>query len=225
MKRSLISLFCLSLFAAGQNAVVTGVAEGSPDSTLVARVFRTVAEPAACTQDLGSAIPPPLPAGSLEEGPVGNDPLGNWGPVESGAQLSLRLATNRFVVGQMVTAYVILRNDSRDIVEYNFARLQGGLCNFSLWNAEELRGIVLPLAPRSIVHSQILRGTQHRSWARLDKVFDLSRPGRYVVRAISCLVLDKNGTVTTVVSGPVQVEIMAPSPPPESAEKEKRGGP
>ena len=48
--------------------------------------------------------------GKPECRPAEFDPQGNWGPVVSGFQISIRLATNTFRVGSMINARVILRN-------------------------------------------------------------------------------------------------------------------
>jgi len=176
-------------------------------------VFRT--EPATtarrCTEGLGRSAPPGLPAGSPEEGPAGGDPAGNWGPVDGGAQLSLRLATNRFVLGEMITAYIILRNCGDSILTYSKAFAQGGVCNFDLWDQGpiEHRGVEIRPVLVGLDGPQIPKGAQHRSWARLDKVFDLTQPGRYVVRAISGVIRDSDGNLASVVSAPVQFEIVA----------------
>jgi hypothetical protein len=69
-------------------------------------------------------------------------------------------------------------------------------------------------------------GTQHRGWARLDKIFDLKTPGRYIVRAISCVSTLDGKSRTSIVSGPVRFEILpAPKGKPREAAEPGKGGP
>jgi hypothetical protein len=188
-------------------------------------------------EGLAGPTPPPLPPGSPAEGPVEKDPEGHWGPAEEGVQLSLRLETNRFVLGQPVTAYVILRNCTNGFwfPSYRRSGLQGTVCNFNLWGPAQQLGTTQqePVGARpkgppvgfetSQWPSRVGPGRQQRSWARLDKVFGLRRPGLYVVRAVACTRLGENLAPTTAVSGPVQFEILpaAKDKPKDPAEPPK----
>ena len=107
-------------------------------------VFRT--EPALtdlrCSEGLGRSFPPSLPPGSPEEGPASSDPAGNWGPVDGDAQLSLRLATNRFVLGQMITAYVIFRNCGGSTLSYESSFVQAVKSGSKLHAVRTLRDVL-----------------------------------------------------------------------------------
>ena len=177
-------------------------------------------------EPFGDPSPPPLPAGVAAEGPAADDPEGHWGAVEQGAQLSLRLATNRVAAGAPVTAYVSHRNHRETPLAYKSGSVQGGVCNFNLWNVfhEEARAASVPSLHFSDSWWPISPHTQHRSWVRLDKVFDLSGPGHYVVRAVACITVDPDGEATTVVSGPVRFEILPAAKGKAKAERET-GGP
>ena len=61
------------------------------------------------------------------------------------------------------------------------------------------------LTPLSVL---VERGSQHRTWARLDKVFDLQKPGRYSVLALGSVPLLNRTGHTIVVSGAVEFEIL-----------------
>src|SRR5579863_9882496 len=54
----------------------------------------------------------------LESRPAKADPEGNWGLVKDGLQLSVRLETNRILVGRTAEVRIILRNVGSNIVQY-----------------------------------------------------------------------------------------------------------
>jgi hypothetical protein len=60
-------------------------------------------------------------------------------------------------------------------------------CNFEVWDAEGERLEPIPHVPLfgSWLRVLVREGQQHRTWARLEKAFELKSAGQYRVRAVA----------------------------------------
>jgi hypothetical protein len=118
-----------------------------------------------------------------EQLPAEQDPAGNWGSVTNGLQLSARFYTTNLVTGQPLTAVILVRNlGPREVT-----RGGGSSANYNYFLTLHRDGrLVAPLIPPlksdhdgSAWHYDFPVGTQLRETLRLDKIFDLTQPGKY----------------------------------------------
>jgi hypothetical protein len=169
---------------------------------------------------LPSIWPPSLPSGAPEEQPSDRDPLGHWGAVADGWQLSIRLSTNRFLAREPVVAYAILRNVSTGPKPLHLFRgVHTPICDFELWDQTEKqrkppkKRLITSGAGGRLVDPK----TQYRVWVRLDKVHDLGAPGRYRIRGVAPVPNQDLGfglVYTNVISGTVDFEVLPPAAAP-----------
>ncbi len=167
--------------------------------------------------------PPALPAGALEEQTSDGDPLGHWSSSVEGWQMSVRLTTNRFMAGDSIVAFVILRNDSTKSNPLHLYRgVHTPLCNFELWDRadKQCEPPKLLLSTSGAGGRMVPAKTQYRTWVCLDKVYDLSEPGRYRVRGVAPVPIHGVGpspVYTNVISGMIDFDVLprpaAPAPP------------
>jgi hypothetical protein len=216
--RTTVVLAALLCCAAAAETVVSQPQTKRAFSTNHSIPFQTISEVGSppFIRKLPDFSPPALPPGATAELPSEQDPSGNWGRITEGFQLSLRLDTNRFTVGQTIPAYVILRNTSTSPLTYTeYGGIHARFCNFDLWDWAERQADVPHRPPASLtpVRVMVKAGTQLRTWANLAEIFDLTKPGRYSIIAEGAVRLLHREGHTIITSSPVEFEIL---PKPES---------
>ncbi len=160
---------------------------GQPTTTTNMTLPVTSALSRFATRDRGGIIsfteghsPPPIISGNEETRPAETDPRGHWGSVCNGLQLGLRFAKEEFTIGEKIHAYVIVRNPTSTNRIYF---LRGGhtpASSFMGWNSQDQE---IPATKRWLIprpsSSYLPAGSQDRYWACLNRVFDLTVPGKY----------------------------------------------
>jgi len=165
-----------------------------------------------------------------ESRPAEKDPEGNWGVVEEGFQLSIRLEKKRFTNGEPIQASIFLRNVSDKQLTYYFHSSPGiALRMFAsrdgqrLYRNDEAKPGMTFKEQLKCAYSghrwsaKLEPGTQREFIAQLTDVFNLSTNGEYKVHAsheiISLLntnmpIRDRtNPFATNVVSGVATIYI------------------
>jgi hypothetical protein len=141
-------------------------------------------------------------------------PAGNWGPVMDGLQLSLRLTTNQFAVGNSVDAIVILRNVGTTLVQYN--EVARGRKNDTFhFVVTTTNGVVANRPESDIIHGRIMQlppSTQSKYHKNLAADFNLTKPATYQVYAKFYHADSLTKARLEIVSGETSFEIVAPSP-------------
>lgn len=125
---------------------------------------------------------------SKESLPAAEFPEGNWGTVTNGFQLSLRFETNVLASGGCINAIVLLRNVTNSVLCYQVPSVAGrdGPIGFVVFRSGENIIKPLPSDEISVISSRevnLFPKTQHKYIERLDKRFDLKKPGQYTVFA------------------------------------------
>ena len=154
-----------------------------------------------------------VPSGGPESRPAEQDSEGHWGTAVEGFKLSLRFATDTFVVGDPIVAYPHLRNVTNRSLEYVLGLdLQASpACDLTV---RDSHGQQLAYKKRfggigGARTSHVQPFMQHRYWARLDDAVDMRKPGEYTVQTKATVVtLDGKGT-TNIYSAPAVIRIFA----------------
>ena len=125
---------------------------------------------------------------SNESRPAEQDPEGHWGKVVDGFQLSLRFEKQEFTNGEPVLATILMRNVSDKQLTYGKELVTGrpSPINVLVWNEQEKLNLKTDdtLVPRaSASNVSLYPRTQHKYRLRLDKYYDLTKPGIYSVQA------------------------------------------
>ncbi len=151
------------------------------------------------------------------------DTNGNWGLAMDGMQLSVRFRKVKFIQGELVPAYIILRNvgverrgwDRNALPDngYQFTLQQG--TNISTWFRPKQESVPMIFSGgmnegdpyRYIAYPH----TQGLTVVYLNRFFDLNHTGQYSLRVeINVPTMDGKGT-TNVVSGMATFEVMQKS--------------
>lgn len=160
---------------------------------------------------------------ATESRPAEQDPEGHWGPATEGFQLSIRLQKESFTNGEPVTACIILRNVSGRLLRYFNASINDPMSKVVLMRGQErVPGKDEPkpgATPREILKAahrgsmssfQSPPGTQRKFLVELDKMFDLSTNGEYVVQAMRTIPSLDTKSEEKVASGKATFRITGP---------------
>jgi hypothetical protein len=121
--------------------------------------------------------------------PAEQDPEGNWGAVTNGLQMSVRLYQRQFTNGQPVRVTILWRNVGSTPNWFTSATWENYTFDLSLFRDGMEIKPVMPRLNQEASHDGSVGGglvephTQWRFGLRLDKIFDLSKPGAYQLRA------------------------------------------
>jgi hypothetical protein len=123
-----------------------------------------------------------------ESRPADQDPEGHWGKVVDGFQLSLRFERQEFSNGEPIIVSILMRNVSDKRLTYIRETVNGrpSPIYVAVWKEQEKLKLETDdnLVPRaSATKVDLYPRTQHRYRLRLDKFYDLSKPGVYSVQA------------------------------------------
>lgn len=128
--------------------------------------------------------------------PAKDDPEGNWGQPLEGFQMSIRFDKPRFTNGEPIVAQVILRNVSDRTLWFPVVAHEGDGSEYSvilsrngeiLPRTDEPKGTnFIDNVKRLHAGSQGMRqsptGTQWKFTVDISKLFDVSKPGKYIVQ-------------------------------------------
>jgi hypothetical protein len=126
--------------------------------------------------------------------PAEQFPGGNWGELTNGVRLSIRvcdtnlISNTNSVVGMPLHIAILLRNEGDSVLRYVSAHWVNYPFFLTLTcNGTRLTPLIPPLkeGPHegSLFGRSVSPCSQHREMLRLDKIYDLSRPGDYEVSA------------------------------------------
>jgi hypothetical protein len=120
--------------------------------------------------------------------PAEEDSEGNWGMPTNGIQMSARFYKTNFTVGDPISVVILLRNVGQTNLPDGGASWVNYPYLLTLRCDEELIEPVVPAVKPgphdgSAWGGSIVPGTQARDVLRIDKIFDLSRPGAYKLTA------------------------------------------
>lgn len=148
--------------------------------------------------------------GRPESRPAELDPEGHWGTVTAGVQISIRLSTNVFALGQPIEATVTLRNVTTnsmalrsagpwtiDFSGFNESKQALAVTNRALWYIYSGSANVGLPARRQITYQ-----------FKLNDILDLREPGRYYLAAKR--VKDKWPGLPEVQSGTAEITVVEP---------------
>jgi hypothetical protein len=153
--------------------------------------------------------------------PSEQDTNGNWGMATDGMQLSVRFHQQQFTAGQMVSAYIILRNLGTTNRTWVRNALPDNGYKFVLRNGTN---ILTWLRPQSVPppHTYMIdtgseedpytyiaeTHTQGLTIVYLNRFFDLSQPGTYSLQVEIPVPVANGGGTTNVVSGIATFEMI-----------------
>ena len=137
------------------------------------------------------------------------DLKGNWGPPCEGLRLSLRFDKAEYVVGEPITAKILLRNVSDRDIDYRWD-LTEWYWPFEVISPQGNKlNDLLPARPNAgTVTRTVYVRTQRRLSFRLDPHFDLRTPGDYGVSVSTLVASSKRGGGVHVSSGVARIRIV-----------------
>jgi hypothetical protein len=151
--------------------------------------------------------------------PSEQDTNGNWGFPADAMQVSVRFHQPQFFQGQMVTAYITLRNlgntprrwlrNSLPDNGYKFTLKSG--TNILLWNRPQSVLHVSPIDSHNEDDPYNYNGEPHvqsLTIVFLNRFFDLSQPGTYSLQVEIPVPVANGGGTTNVVSGIATFEMI-----------------
>ena len=132
-----------------------------------------------------------------ESRPAHLDPEGNWGEASAGMRMSIRLDKSSYKIGEPVDAAIFMRNLGQEPREYRviYPDERGfGLSLFAQGRAAPVLskidsratnefGKVSRLPITKVGHFWLSPATQQKHEVRLDRIYDLTRPGSYLISA------------------------------------------
>ncbi len=161
-------------------------------------------------------VEPAVLKGGPASRPAELDPAGNWGEVTAGLQLGLRFKTNTFAIGEPIIGYAFIRNATTNAVSYmEYMEMHSPGCDYTVVGPEGqklLYRLGIPLLGHSLSRP-VSPGDQHRVWVRLDKAFDLSRPGKYQVTAVGKYPITAEKRSVPFRSAPAVIQILGTNAP------------
>jgi len=129
--------------------------------------------------------------------PAEQDPEGHWGQPTEGFQLSIRLEKESFTNGEPVTACVMLRNVSGRLLRYFTAYMNDPMSKVVLVRGQERVPAKKEPKPGAAFAERLQSvyvgstwsfqspaGTQRKFLVELDKLYNLTTNGEYVVQAM-----------------------------------------
>jgi hypothetical protein len=163
------------------------------------------------TQRHATGLDRELQPGASEKLPWEQDLRGNWSSALNGLQLSLRFEKEEFLAGEPVIAILLVRNVSENeimIRDSGFPQ-HSSMGKFTIVNSASRQ--VLPamhtLYYGSIKGVSLSPKAQDRYEINLEEIFDLSKPGSYLVYAsYPFKVFETNSE--ELISGPVPIRIL-----------------
>lgn len=134
------------------------------------------------------------------------------GPITNGCRLFLRLGTNAVPLGDPITVYVVIQNDSDQAIFYNTSSLEiPWFCEFTVLDE---RGKEPPptVVERPYFGSNkgvdLVPGRQDEYEIRLDRIYSIKVEGRYSIYAKKVFQRVASGAISKITAGPAILHLV-----------------